>query len=134
MLFPVVVAVAGCLPRPAPSLPADLWTAFGRQATITLQTPPAGTTGQDIVAALRAQELGGMFHGHAVPVFGVVDCHGDPGCQAGPGGTVGGPARTVWMVLYPGCINADGTSTGWVIVDAVNGLESGYIASEPCDN
>jgi hypothetical protein len=132
-LVPMVVWLAGCLSRPPSALPADVVLgAFGPgQATVTVQTPPAGQTGQDIVAALRADVP--MAGSRGLPVFAVVDCHGNPGCTPGPGGIPGGPARTVWVVLYPACVDADGHDAGWVVVDAVKGVDGGYVVNDQCD-
>ena len=75
-----------------------------------------------------------MFGGRAVPLFGALDCHGDPGCSFGPHGNRGGPPRPVWLVLYPDCTDATG-DFGWVLVDGVDpvkGVSAGYEASTPC--
>ena len=136
MLVPLVVVVAGCLPQPPPDLPADLLSKFGGapgQTTFTAATPPAGTSGQAIVIALRAQSADSMFRSRALPIFGVVDCHGAPGCAPGPGGAEGGPARTIWVVLYPACTDAAGSIAGWVVVDAINGVKGGYYVANSCD-
>ncbi len=134
VLVPMVVVVAGCLPQPTPDLPESFLSAFagtGGRPTFTAQSPPADATGEDIVATLRAQNPESWFVGRAVPVFGVVDCRGDPGCQPGPGGVVGGQARTVWVVLYPDCTGPD--DIGWVVVDAVKGVVPGHlIGNFPC--
>ncbi len=129
----MVVVVAGCLPRAGPEVPADVLTAFGHpgEATILFQAPPAAATGQDVVAALEA-ENGRWYSGRAVPVFGLVDCHGFPSCRPGPGGMPGGPARTVWLVLYPECTDRDGNGVGWAVVDATNGIGGGYMGGGPC--
>ena len=131
MLVPMVVVVAGCLPRPTTDLPASFTEAFNGSGnpTFTLQEPPIGATGQDVVAALRVQDPMGRG-GRAVPIFGVMDCHGNPGCQAGPGGIDGGSARTVWVVLFPDCTNGDDIE--WVVIDAVNGVGHGSILNDLC--
>ena len=54
LLVPMVMVVTSCLPQPTPALPASLLSAFGAGATFTVQTPPAGATGQDVAAALQA--------------------------------------------------------------------------------
>ena len=69
-----------------------------------------------------------MFRGRAVPVFGVIDCHGVPGCSPGPGGDPGAPARTVWLMLYPDCTEAAG-DFGWVVVDAAGGIDGAYVSA-----
>ena len=132
VLVPMVVVIAGCLPKPpAPDLPQSLLSVYSGkdgQPTLTVQTPPAGQTGQDLAAALRASGPTPMFRGRAVPVFGVMDCHGDPECVGGQGG----PARTVWVVLYPDC--TDGTGDfGWALVDAQRGADDEYTWTAPCE-
>ena len=99
--------------------------------TFTLQTPPAGATGQDIVAAL-ALERGGSFPGRAVVFIGVIDCHGLPECVAGPGGGPGRSARTVWVVVYPECADPGGGAGAWTIVDAVTGVDGGFTIRRKC--
>jgi hypothetical protein len=117
MLVPMVIVVAGCLPQPPPALPPSFLSQYSGASgpTFTVQTPPIGETGQDIVGplwALRARDNSPMFRGRAIPVFGVIDCHGVPDCTwAG-----GGPAQTVWVVLYPDCTDAAG-DFGWALVD-----------------
>ena len=130
VLVPMVVVVAGCLPQPTTNLPASFTEAFNGAGnpTFTVQPPPAGA-GQEVVAALRVQDPMSRS-GRAIPIFGVMDCHGKPGCQPGPGGTDGGPARAVWVVLYPDCTNGD--DIGWVLIDAVNGVGHGSILNEVC--
>jgi hypothetical protein len=132
-LVPMVVVVAGCLPQPATVIPADFLLSVGARghATFTRQPPPAGQTGQDVVAALRADNPIAMYQGRATAVFGVIDCHGFPECAPGPAGIRGAPPRTVWLVLYPECTNATG-DVGWAVVDAVQGVPGGYSASEVC--
>jgi hypothetical protein len=132
-LIPIFVLVAGCLPQPVPHIPADFLLTVGGsgRATFTVQPPPAGKTGQEVVAALRADNTAPMYQGRGVPVFGVIDCHGDPRCTAGPGGSDGGPPRTVWLVLYPDCRTPAG-DVGWAVLDAVNLVDGGYSASEEC--
>jgi hypothetical protein len=138
VLVPMVVVVAGCLPRPTPALPASFLDQFnGRSGnpTFTVQPPPAGKTGQEVVAAIRAGNPGPMPLGRAVPVFALVDCHGDPDCIPGPGGRRGEPARAVWVVLYPDCTDPTGNDIGWVVVDAVKGLAIGGVGltgNVPC--
>jgi len=68
-----------------------------------------------------------VFRGRAVPVYGVIDCHGDPDCTLGPGL----PALTVWVVLYPDCTDATG-DFGWAQVDADRGPDHGYSWAAPC--
>jgi hypothetical protein len=139
ILILMVVVVAGCQPPP-PGYPASLLSTFSGKdgnPTFTAQTPPAGGTGQDVVAAIRARApLHRVFDGRAVPVFGVVDCYRDLRCQPGPwpGGDIGG-ARTVWLVLYPDCIDqtADSGDFGWVLIDAVEGVNGGSQESLPCE-
>ena len=131
VLVPMVVVVAACLPHPSTDLPASFNEAFNHEGnpTFTLRQPPAGATGQDVVAVLRVQDP--TLRGRAVPVFGVMDCLGNPACQPGPGGTGGGPARTVWVVLYPDCTS--GGDFGWVVVDAITGINGGYTGNL-CDH
>ncbi len=138
VLVPIVVLVAGCLPQPTPDLPASFLEQFsGRNGnpTFTVQPPPAGVTGQDAVAAIRAGSPGPMTLGRAVPVFGRMNCQGDPECVPGPGGRPGGQTRTVWVVLYPDCTDPTGNDIGWVVVDAVRGLaigDVGLMGNVPC--
>ena len=128
MLVLVIFVAAGCLPQPPPALPRSFLEQFGGSATFTVQQPPAGATGQDIVAALRAENAGHpMFRGRAVPVFGVIDCHGDSDCMLGPGTA----ARPVWVLLYPDCTDATG-DFGWAQVDAERGPDNGYAWISPC--
>jgi hypothetical protein len=127
----MVVVVAGCLPRPDPDLRAVVSDAFGWRATLTVQRPPAVQTGQDVMAALRADNPASMYQGRAVPIFGVVDCDGETSCVPGPGGSQGGPPRTVWLVVYPDCTSDTGV-LGWAVVDAVNGVAGGYSAIAVC--
>ena len=84
VLVAMVVVVAGCLPQPPPALPQSFLLNFNgtSKPSFTVQPPPAGQTGQHVVAALRTGDDHPMFRGRAVPVFGVIDCHGSPGCQA----------------------------------------------------
>jgi hypothetical protein len=124
-----MLVVAGCLPQPTPDLPASFLSSFGDGATFTVQTPPAGATGQEVAAALRRQGLHPMVTGRAVPVFGTVDCHGNMACTPGPAGVDGG-RETVWLLVYPDC--TDGKDVGWVEVDAVKGLEAGSPMSFAC--
>ena len=138
VLVPMVVLVAGCLARSTAEIPADLATSFGSRATVTVLAPPPGATGQDVVAALRADNArrglrghgGDMFRGRGVPLFALVDCHGDPDCQPSPGGGVNGGSRTVWVVLYPDC--AAGPGVGWAVVDAELSVGGGYSWVAPC--
>ena len=138
VLVPMVVLVAGCLPQPTPDLPASFLERFtGRDGdpTFTAQPPPAGQTGQDVAAAIRAENPGPMPRGRAVPVFGRIDCYDDQECVPGPGGRPGEPARTVWVVLYPDCTDSTGNDIGWVVVDAVKGLAIGDVrltGNVPC--
>ena len=135
MLFPMVVLVAGCLPRPAPDLPASFLAEFnGRNGnpTFTVLPPPAGETGQDAVAAVRADDPSSVPPGRAVPVFGRIDCTGDPGCWPRRGADREIAARTVWLVLFPDCL-PDRRGIGWALVDAVNGVDGGYMAWPACD-
>jgi len=129
VLVPTVVVIAGCLPQPTADLPADFLSSFGDGATFTVQPPPAGATGQDVAAALRAQRLHPMVNGRAIPVFGVVDCHGNMACTPGPAGAAG-ERETVWLLVYPDC--TDGTDVGWAEIDAVKGLEAGSPMSFAC--
>ncbi len=59
-----------------------------------------------------------------------MDCRGLPRCQPGPGGTDGGPARTVWVVLYPDC--STDADVGWVVIDAAKGVADGSIWNGVC--
>jgi hypothetical protein len=124
----MVVVVAGCLPKPAPSLPQSFISEFygGSRPTFTVQTPPAGVTGQDMVATLRASGRNLMFQGRAVPFFGVFGCEGLPQSHC-----TGVPPHAVWLVLYPDCTDATGDS-GWALVDPVKGLDAGYSFTAPC--
>ena len=126
----MIVVVAGCLPQSAPDLPADfLDRAFGAGATFTVLQAPSAERSQDIVAELRTRSLT-MFSGRAVPIFGIVDCHGVPKCNPGPYVDSGQTARTVWVVTYPDC--TDGREIGWAVVDTEVGLEEGYFWDSPC--
>jgi hypothetical protein len=129
VLVQMVVVVAGCLPHPPLDLPPSFLSDYDGTSgpRFTAQTPPTGATGQDVVALLRADRDSPMFRGRAVPVFGVMDCHGDPQCARDYGGQLG----TVWVVLYPDCTDAAG-DFGWVLVDAELGLNNGYSWTAPC--
>jgi hypothetical protein len=144
-LVPMVVVVAGCLPHANLDLPASFLAKNGWPigVTFTAQTPPTGQTGQDVIAALVADNSASpMFRGRVVPVFGVIDCHGNAHCLPGPGGEVG-RARTVWVLLYPDCTDGDPTSVGtesdpsnvgYAVVDALDGIDPGtYTYKDPCD-
>ena len=127
----LVILIAGCLPSATADLPGSFLAAFGDGATFTMQPPPAGVTGQDVVAALRAgASTTSMVNRHAVPVFGTLDCHANPQSTPGPSGGPGLSARTVWVIVYPDC--TDGSDVGWVVVDAVDGIGSGYMQNDLC--
>ena len=139
MLVPMVVVVAGCLPQPRPDLPASFLRQFTGpdQPSFTVQTPPAGQTGQAVVAALQAEDpTVRLFRLRAVPVFGVVDCHGKQDCETllWSDRDVRGQARNVWLLLYPDCIQRAGEDedVGWAMVDALMGPEGGYATNQPC--
>lgn len=142
MLFPTIVLIAGCVPQPpAPDLPRSFFRSFGGNpnlVTFTAQTPPGGATGQDVVAALRAEAAQNvdprrsMFRGSAIPLFGVIDCGGDSNCAPGPYARPGEPPRTVWVLLYPACHNTKGDDFGFAIVDAEQGVDGGYMWNHPC--
>jgi hypothetical protein len=130
----LAVVIAGCLPSATPDWPASFTEHYGGadrgQSTFTTQAPPIGQTGQDVVGALRGAPSTPMFLTRAVPVFGVIDCAGIPDCQPGPGGFQGGPARAVWVVLYPDWVGPGGDA-GWALVDAVAGVDAGYEYTDP---
>ena len=130
VLIAMVVLVAGCLPQPAPDLPASLLSEFGRGTTFSVQPPPAGTTAEDVIADLQAdQPAGSMARGRVDPMFVVIDCHGGPDCTREAGGR---PTRTVWALVYPDCKGPTG-DVGWVLVDAVTGIDGGYAMRAPCE-
>ncbi len=133
VLVPMIVLVAGCLPHPTPVVPASLISQFGTAATFVVQTPPAGATAKDAVAALQARNPDPMFRGRVVPVLGLMNCNGDPDCVPSPGVMGGGGARSVWVLLYPDCTDPTGTEIGWVVVDAINGVAGGYAVNSPCE-
>ena len=128
MLVPMVIVVAGCQTQPAPSAPTpsapaasapapslpaafqSLYDGVGNHPRFRVQAPPAGQTGQDIAAALQAEDPV-SFRGRAVPVFGVVDCDQAPNCSGG------GPH---WYVFFPDC-----GDDVWVSVDPA-GVDAGY--------
>jgi hypothetical protein len=133
ILASVVVVVAGCLPHPTTDWPASFTEQYGGaegQSTFTAQAPPIGQTGQPVADALRVDATTPMFMSRALPVFGVIACTGVPDCQPGPGGFPGGPPRTVWVIIYPDWVGADG-DPGWVLVDAVAGTDAGYEYVDP---
>ena len=134
VLVPMIVVIAGCLPQPPASMPASFLQAFsGRDGnpTFMIQPTPDGSTGQDVATAIREEEP--RFRGRAVPIYGVLDCHGDRRCTPGTMGDGSGAARTVWVVLFPDCTGrADPTDVGWAVVDAVEGIGNGYIGSSSC--
>ena len=134
VIVSLVVVVAGCLPQPAFELPPSLLEEFGGPGvTFTAQPPPAGATGQDVVANVRAEDAGeAMFRGRSVVVFGRLDCHRRQGCTSGPAGTPGG-ARMIWVLLYPDCKAAGSTDAGWAVVDATNG-DTGFFMFRPCSD
>jgi hypothetical protein len=71
-----------------------------------------------------------FFTGRAAPVFGVLHCE-VPACESTPAVP---DERPIWVVVYPDWTDAGG-DVGWVIVDAVAGLESGYMwAHDPRDD
>ena len=85
VLVPMVVVVAGCLPQPAPAVPASVFEVFRSRkdgSTFSVQTPPAGLTGQDIVATLRKRAIRTslpMVHLRGVPIYGTLECSQVPG-------------------------------------------------------
>jgi len=149
ILIPMVVLIIGCQPPP-PVVPTSLLSRFSGKdgkPTFTVQTPPAGQTGQDVVDAIRGTLTPEHLFGHkAVPVFGVIDCHGDPGCSLGLDGDLERGSATVWLVLFPDCIDyalAPG-DFGWMLVydfKGVRGIQeshdfkdarTGFQESLPC--
>jgi hypothetical protein len=66
-----------------------------------------------------------MFDGRVVPIFGVLDCHGDLNCS--PTNVVGieGSARPIWVLVYPECTDPGGTEIGWAAVDGIMGHNGG---------
>lgn len=133
-LVMLALIVFGCVPQPSSAvLPIDVALSFGSQATVSVQSPPADTSGEAIVAAITvAGQRDGALRGRVIPVFAVVDCHRNPDCQPGPGGSLGGPARTIWVVLYPDCVDAQGNINRWLVIDAINGLDGGYDMTSRC--
>jgi hypothetical protein len=121
LLVPMVVLVAACVPQP-PELPAAFVDRYSQPGnpTFTVRRPPAGETGQDIVAALQANRP--WTHDRVELVYGVMDCHGQKDCWPVSDGHYRGGARDVWVVTYPDCTGRVGLGPpGWVVVDAVGG-------------
>jgi hypothetical protein len=126
VVIPMIVLVAACLPQqPAFDVPGSFTAVFSGDGypTFTRQPPPGGETGEDIVAALRNYAQVPMVDGRAVPVYGLIDCHGVQGCAPGP---------AVWVVFYPDCLDYEGNDVGWVIVDAVTGVDDGIMMNDVC--
>jgi hypothetical protein len=133
VLAPMVVVVAGCLPKvPTPDLPESFLANFNGtgQPTFTVQSPPASLSWQAVADGLRADDA--MFRHRAVPVFGIVDCHGIEGCMPGPSGNGGATTWAAWLLLYPDCIGRGGM--GWVLVDSVKIGAAGILrGNSACD-
>ena len=142
VLIPMVVVVAGCLPPARAEIPAEFVNWFGGSgATFTVRSPPFGETLENLAAVVQGDNPDRtftMFGGRAIPVFGLIDCHGSPACTPGPGAALGDgqQARTIWAVFYPDCNDANSSGGGWVVADAVNGPHHGegsYWFRAPCD-
>ena len=133
LLVPMVIVVAGCVSQPAPSAPTPSLSAASVPAPslpaafkslfsgvgnprFRVQAPPAGQTGQDIAAALQAEDPV-SFRGRAVPVYGFYDCYLAPNCSGG------GPR---WYVFFPDC-----GDNVWVHVDPA-GVDAGFTAHNVC--
>jgi len=124
----VVVAIAllgGCSYglKPAGSTLPTAFATYLKDAgmTFTAAMPGPGVMSADgVVAAVQAtygaERLSGL---KAVPVFGVLSCIEDGSCSPGPGALPGMNERTVWVLFYPDL-------AGWIIIDALTGLESGF--------
>ena len=116
---------------PAGSTLPKAFTNYLREEGMTFSAamPGAGVmTAEEVVAAVQstsgADRLSGL---EAVPVFGVLQCIDDAGCGPGPGALPGVTGRAVWVLFYPDLEDLELVRTGgWVIIDALTGLESGF--------
>ena len=129
VLIAMVVLVAGCLPQPAPDLPASLLSEFGRGRPSGAAAARWHDGGGPYRRPAGDQPAGSMARGRVDPMFVVIDCHGGPDCTREAGGR---PTRTVWALVYPDCKGPTG-DVGWVVVDAVTGIDGGYAMRAPCE-
>ena len=127
-LIPMVVLIAGCLPQPPPALPPSFISEYSgaSRPVFTVQTPPAGSTGQEIVAALRASDTSPMFRGRAIRSTASSTATASP-IASMPGGHHG-PSR---LLLYPDCTDAT-ADFGWAIIEVGKDVSAGYEANTPC--
>ncbi|HVQ22788.1 MAG TPA: hypothetical protein VMT36_05910 [Candidatus Saccharimonadia bacterium] len=126
----VTIALGGCALGLQPKMPAAV-SAYLEDAgmTFTAQEPPAAVgRAEDVVAAVQntsgADRLAGL---EAVPFFGVLRCTSEGSCRPGPAALVGMNERTVWILFYPDLADVDrGRTGGWIIIDALTSLKSGF--------
>jgi len=120
-----LVAVTGCTLglTPTPNLPASFTSMLRTQGlTFTTQAPPLGAVAAtEAVRRVRdhVQPRLPFAQGRALPIFGLINCVGDPGqCAAldmpPPGGSAG-----FYLVVYPDWAGPGG-DIGWAIVPAVS--------------
>jgi hypothetical protein len=138
LLLVGAVALLGCSLglRPTATLPAsftDGYVQVGGMTFTAVDPPPGVASAAEVVAALRGRTRWGPFLNlPGVPFFGTLRCTGAmEGCQPGPAGFMG-PARSVWVVIYPDWTGQDG-DVGWIVVDARTGLAGGAIGNDPHD-
>ena len=121
--------------KPASSTLPPAFTVYLKESnmTFTAEVPGSGVmSAEQVVAAVQntsgADRLAGL---EAVPVFGVLRCIEDGSCHPGPG-ALGVNERSVWVLFYPDLEDLARTRTGgWIIIDGLTGLESGFQIRTP---
>ena len=130
LMLTMAIALGGCALGLQPTMPAAVST-YLREAgmTFTIQEPPAGVgRAEDVVAAVQntsgADRLAGL---EAVPFFGVLRCTDGGSYRLGPAALGDTSERAVWILFYPDLADIDrGRTGGWIIIDALTGLKSGF--------
>jgi hypothetical protein len=139
LLLSITMALQGCAIglKPAATMPTSFTDGYVQVEGMTFESlqPGAGVMTSDaVVTALRGRTGQMQFLQHpAVPFFGVLRCTGAmDSCQPGPAGFLG-PSRLVWVVVYPDWTDQEG-DVAWVVVDALTGLDNGFVANDPRDH
>ena len=125
LVIVALVLLGRCAPglTPTPDLPASFTSMLRTQGlTFTTQAPPLGAVAAtEAVRRVRdhVQPRLPFAQGRALPIFGLINCVGDPGqCAAldmpPPGGSAG-----FYLVVYPDWAGPGG-DIGWAIVPAVS--------------
>lgn len=136
LMLVATTVVGGCALglKPTGALP-PAFIAYLNDAsvTFTIEAPPAGVVRGDELAAVLQTRAGAarLNRLQAVPVYGILRCLPDYDCALGPGAVFGEHERSVWVLFYPDLVGYGGRRGGWVIVDALTGLESGFEVSAP---